>query len=1292
MKILYSFACLLVSIMFYGQKINIDWNGYQIYDFGITQKKLPKFKTNLSSARSSYDRNNLFINIKHQTNTQNLKITNLIWETVAAKNLYDLSPELISTDEIKSISYPNRSTDANISLNLFKRENRTIKRLVSFNIVKDNSKKLRQQLTFVGTTDNPLSNGNFYKIKVNKTGIYKITYQFLQQNGINPANINPQNFRVYGNGGIMLPEFNQDTKYSALQEDAIQLVGGEDGVWNENDYALFYAQGSDGYNLYDYTNGNGFVRRETRTDQPNHLKNIYNDNAYYFINFDIGAGKRVPTLDGILPSNLITDYDAYQFIDQDQINLLKLGRTWVQETAFVDDKNISFNTPISLNANDDVKYRVRVIGYKSQQNSIDFSINGQDATNIDVPNGNEYYSLVYKGSVNGLNGQNINIQLSPNVSTNPNGLFYLDYAEVQYKQSLIFNGGQMNFRDFGIESGSNQRYGFSVANASDIEQIWDVTDITNAKRLTNKGDNNNFKFAYTADNPYFNNEFVAFKASAAYEPGFVGKIANQNLHGLQNIDYLMITQPEMMSQAQRLADYHQNKNNLTVKVVDVNKIYNEYSSGSKDLTAIRDFVTQLNTPNGSLKYVFLLGDSSFDYKDKYPNNDNIIFGYQSENSADFINSYITDDYIVMTSPQTTGYISNIIPDLPVGRLPASNLTEAKEMIDKTLAYYNALPGQSSPFGIWRLNLDFIADDDKDGGTPFHTIMDQDIVHTFESNNTKPEYHIKKLYLDAFSAQSSAGGQRYPQINQAISSDIGNALFMFYFGHGGPYGWAQERILTTDEIGNFNNFSSIYSRFPLVSTITCEFTLWDNPDIFSSGEQVMKKEDGGAATMITSSRGLSVYYGINFSGILIDNIFDNTQNNDFKSLGDAYLNARRIYGANSNHMKVNFLGDPAMKLSKPKNLIQIDEIQTPTPNLIRALDFVTVKGRVNKEDGTLDTDFNGKVVLNVFDKLINKSTLNNDGDIEPILNYIEEGNAIVKTAGKVENGVFTVKFYVPKDINYTVGEGRILTYADNGEKDVYNNMPYQIGGINPDGIQDDEPPVAHLYLNNTNFVNGGITNKDPMLLVCLTDNTGINATGAGVGHDITTYLDGQVINTKILNDYYSPGEGNGCKAEDLEEFQKGSVTYPLRGLKKGKHTLTFKVWDINNNSTTESLEFIVKDPNEDNLVINRLLNWPNPFTDKTYIQFEHNCDDILEVNVQIYTITGKLVRNIRQTVSAEPYLEGYRTPRQAIEWDGKDDFGSNVAKGTYIYKVFVKSTNPEKCKGTAQAIEKMVILK
>lgn len=1303
------------------QTIKIQWEGNKVIDYGSYQITVPTFK----NEGFSYEDGSVYYRSAIKFTGSNQTVSNMVWEKISQKELFDVSTYSIPNKERNEISnYTNPYTKeitSNVKVSALKFEKDGIYRLSSFHIISSsnvlpNAKSVTGK---IGTTENPLKSGNFYKIKVDKSGVFKITAKFLRDNGINPSNINPKNFRIYGNGGLMLPEHNQDTRYSALQEDAIQVMGEADGIWNEDDYALFYAQGPNGYNVYkNYDTPNGTLNRriETRTDKPGNFINLYEDFAYYFINFDLGPGKRVQENDQAVNTSVISRYDDYQFINEEKFNLMKIGRIWTGD-AITGNKAITFSTKSPILASDIIRYRTRVIAYQSSGNQITTSINGLNPlpSTISAGEKKEYIPITDNGTVTNLQGSQLTFNYAPNTAANPNGKFYFDYAEVQYKEDLKFNNSQMNFRSYDIVEGSGNLYTFSISDASAIEQVWEVADPTNVTKKVNKsGSNASFSFGYLANSNTFVNEFVAFKSADAFTPSFVGKIENQDLSGLQNIDYLMITTPELMGHAQRLANFYQNKYN--VAVVDVNKIYNEFSSGGKDITAIRDFATKLNTPSGKLKYAFILGDASYDYKGKNHPGADIVPSYESEESGDYANSFVTDDYFAMTSPQSLGAVllSSTLPDFPIGRLPAGNVSEAKLLIDKTLAYNNALPGQSTPFGEWRMKLDFVVDDDADNQFPFHNTMNEAIIKAnmergvisvtnptnptgppivTEYQNYAPEYNIRKLYLDAFTAQTSAGGQRYPQVNQAISNDVGNSLYLFYFGHGGINGWAQERVLTIDEIQNFNNYNNVYSRFPLVSTITCEFTLWDDPATFSAGEQVLKSKQGGASMMLTSSRAIGVGYGEEFTTIFTRHLFE-LVNDDFVNLGDAFLKAKIEKRIHTDHLKVNLLGDPATKLSRPKRLLNIDEIESPVPGQLRALDFVKVKGHINKADGTLDTNFNGRVAINIFDKRLSKKTLNNDGlpKMSPVLSYTEENGAIVKSSGQAVNGVFTVEFYVPKDINYEIGNGRILAYADNKVFDVFNNQVQKIGGINPDGINDNQSPKVKLYMNNTNFADGGITDQNPLLLACVTDDKGINSTGSGIGHDITVILDGKIINTVVLNDFYFSGDGNGCLNASLADYQKGNVNYPFRNLAPGPHQLTFKVWDINNNSTTETLNFVVKDETNQNLIVNKLLNWPNPFTSKTYVQFEHNCDSALDVNVQIYTITGKLVKTISTMVTAEPFFQGFRTPRTAIEWDGKDDFGDAVGKGTYIFKIFAKSQNQDKCKGSATAVEKMVILK
>ena len=838
-RILTLFISSIFSTFLFSQSIKLNWEGSTVIDYGSSKVTVPFFK----NESFVYEDGGVYLRMVEKQSGSDRKVINLTWEKITSKELFDIQNYTLPTEDQSEISnYTNPYTQektTNIRVTALKFENGTIYRLSSFNIINAEDKNVNKSRTRqAGTAENPLKQGNFYKIKVDKSGVFKITAKFLRDNGMNPGNINPRNFRIYGNGGLMLPEHNQDPRFDTLQENAIQVVGEDDGVWNDDDYALFYAQGPNGYNVYKSGNGNGKRRIETRSDKSNNFINIYEDFAYYFINFDTGPGKRIQEIDQPINSNIITRYDDYQYINDEKFNLMKVGRIWTGD-AFSGNKTITFNTKSPIQPSDEILYRTRYIAHQSPGNQMTVNINNLNPVTFSVSTADrrEYVPTVYSNSISNLSGNQISFNYEPNTASNPNGKFYFDYAEVQYKEDLKFNNSQMNFRRYDIAESSGNIYTFSLSEASSVEQVWQVSDITNVSRKVNKsGNSTNFNFGYVANSTLFVNEFVAFKNSDAYTPAFVGKIDNQDLASLVDIDYLMITVPEMMGQAQRLANYY--KDQYNVAVVDVNKIYNEFSSGSKDITAIRDFATKLNTPAGKLKYLFILGDTSYDFKGKNHPGSSVVPSYQSEESGNFSDSFVTDDYFVMTGVQSLGAVSvaSTLPNLPVGRLPAANISEAKLLIDKALSYNNANPGQSNSFGEWRMKLDFVVDDDADNTFPFHNTMNKSLVDVFEKNdNVRKEYNIRKLYLDAFPAQTSAGGQRYPQVNQAISNDMGNSLYLFYFGHGGINGWAQERVMTIDQIQNFNNYNNIYSRFPLVSTITCEFTLWDDPGTFSAGE-------------------------------------------------------------------------------------------------------------------------------------------------------------------------------------------------------------------------------------------------------------------------------------------------------------------------------------------------------------------------------------------------------------------------------------------------------------------------
>jgi hypothetical protein len=1288
---LYIFIAFFYQVLTFtpvAQTITINWEGLRNFYYSTDQ---PKTYPYFSNENYSIDEGIPTLYYAEKTNfTGDVYVSNLQWKPIEKSQLGDTPIDFIPSDELFSASVTKSRDQKFISVTIktLKKIGNTIFQLVSFTIDKKNPqvKNFSSSESHLNV-ESVLQNGTWYKIKIAKTGIYRIDRNLLQSLGINVNTLDPKTIRIFGNGGKMLPEPTSYFRYDNLKENAIFVHGEDDGIFNSEDYILFYGQGPDYW-----------IRNST----VKHKKNIYEDYAYYFININQTTGKRIQTSHYQTPNaKVYTDYDDHQFFEEDILNLNQVGKIWVGENlGLKNHKEVQF--PVhDLVSGSTIKWKYSWVSRNGINGKINISYN-------DSP----IYSSILKPSKNDLdfaigsqsqsiisNNNQLKFTFKFDNSANPSAEFYPDYFEVIYKQKLKFNGSQMNFRTFEpIENG--KIYGFNFVPTEDFE-VWDVSDIVNAKKLERSSNSYNFSYQLSSDN--FKNEMVAFKHVAAFTPEIVGKITNQALHSISDIDYVIITVPEFVSQANRIKNLYQTQNQLQVEVVTVNQIYNEFSSGGQDLTGIRDFLRYLyKKDNGKLKYVLLLGSTSYDYKNKTGTGYNLIPTYQSYNSTGLNYSFATDDFITILDDDEANMIgedaniSSTQLDIAVGRMIAKNLTEASLCVDKSVKYNNGNASQGTPFGDWRLKASLIVDIDSD--TNFHNKIEETIAQNIFEKSLK-EYTLRKLYIDSYNADYTTGGARFPQVTDAIKAAFNNgSIVINYFGHGGPLSLSQYRLFSKEDIKSLTNFNKDFSRLPLFITISCDVSVWDNPSLNSLGDLLYLKRNGGANSMITTNRALSIIYGLNMNPVIMKNIFiKNPDKNKYIALGEALrLSKKEIINGESR--KISLLGDPAQSLVYPKRKINVTKINGIDANnfsgIIKALDFVTIEGQILDENGAVDPSFSGNIQTVLYDKPIEKKTLNNFSfsSLNPPLEYKEQINAVYKGGSKVKNGNFNIEFYVPKDINYNIGEGKLILYSDNSEIDaLYVKNDLKIGEINPNGINDTEGPKIGLYMNNLNFTNGGITDRSPYLLACVTDSTGINSTGLGIGHDITGILNNNVHGTIILNDFYTGGESSPCLNPSLKDYQKGKVWYRLDNLETGNHTIKFKVWDINNNSSSATLDFLVVENGNQGLIIKKLLNWPNPFTTKTFFHFEHNCPDILEVQVQIFTISGKLVKTINKTVTSQPFNEGYRTDKYGIEWDGLDDYGDKIGKGVYIYRVKVKGTS-EFCKGSVSQVEKLVILK
>lgn len=1110
-----------------------------------------------------------------------------------------------------------------------------------------------------------LATGNWYKVAVKGAGIYKIDIPLLSELGINAANLSSGSIRLFGNGGGMLPEANNGLRPDDLEENAIMVVDGGDGILNGTDYILFFSNGTD------------LWIRDSVNKRFTHKKNLYSDKAYYYLMIG-GSGKRIgDSPANFLPNVVVNSFDERTFHELDTINFLGSGKEWYGEefsntpghslsrNFSIDVPDIQTSSPVTV-VTDCLARSVSVAS------RFDVLVNNQPLQQITIPAvGSGLYDAVAQetkgqASMNILQpGLSITYSYVPG-SFNSQG--WLNWFEVFSRRNLSMNGiSQVLFRDWA--SVGNNVAEFDVANADQTTQVWDVTDpLTPVKMLANL-QGTDLRFANSCEQL---KEYVAFNSSNLLRPAAIGKIPNQDLHGLASTDFIIVTTQTLLPQAQRLADFHRAKNNFKYAIVTTDQAYNEFSSGVPDPSAIRDLVKMFYdrsaaSPANRPKYLLLFGDASFDYKDRVNNNTNLVPAYENPNSLDPLGSYTSDDFFGFLDDNEDINSTIIINqlDIGIGRVPAKNAVEAKNYVDKVETYYN-----KESLGPWRNNQLFIADDED-----FNLHLQDAEVLTTTSQATAPIFNITKVYLDAFKQESGAGGSRYPQANQAINNQVYNGTLIWnYSGHGGANRLAEEVILDQDIVNSWNNAN----KLPLFVTATCDFAPYDNPTINSLGENLLLRPKTGGIGLMTTTRIV-----FSFSNRIMNNNYlqfalQRDSSGSYKSLGESIRVAKNYTYQTStdiaNNRKFTLLGDPALTIAYPLLKIRatkVNNVPASQVDTIRATDKVVMEGEVTNFADNLLPDFNGTVYPIVFDKPQTIRTLGND-PASQVVSFQAQNNILYKGKASVVNGKFSFSFKVPRDINYQLGNGKLSLYAENGSNDANGFFTnFIIGGIGSNADNDKEGPVIKAYLNDDKFVNGSITNEDPVLIVKLSDSSGINTAGTGIGHDIVATLDNDNRQYFILNDFYEA---------DLNSYQQGSIHFQLPTLTAGIHSLKIKAWDVLDNSSEFILEFNVSKDEE--LVLNHVLNYPNPFTTRTQFWFEHNKpNQNLQVKVQVFTLTGKVVKTIKQTINDA----GNRSCE--VEWDGRDEFGDKLGRGVYLYRLTVISIDGKK----KEKLEKLVIL-
>lgn len=1108
----------------------------------------------------------------------------------------------------------------------FVKRNNRIEKLVEFTIIlNENPGQLKlTKSAYQWKSTSVLASGKWIKLKTKAKGIYKITYDQINQWGF----ANPELIVMYGNGGYMLPELNKNNRF-----DDLSLYPVWKGKDNSGKDCLFF-----------YSAGNIQIREDLKTGLFTHQQNYYSTETYFYLS-DQGTALTVNKIAELQESadNKITSFPNYSFYEKESLNLINSGSQWYGE-RFLAGSTQTVN--LTLDEPDPAKpgqYTVSLAGRSSSSSTMAVSLNGVSAktitfgaVNVSDPTTN-YGDDQIVGFSNNLTSKNIQVKLIYTAS-NSSSEAWLDYIAVNYQSLLNMNSDVFYFRGKGA-TGEFPVSEFDLSGAGSSTRILDVTDVNAVVEVPAVFADGLLKFK---SNSVTTREYVAFNpAGSIPSPDLVGNVDNQNLHAAELSEMIIVANPNLLGAANDLADFHRTHDQMTVQVVTPEIIYNEFSGGLPDPSGIRNYFRMcydlgVQSGKNTLKYVLLMGDGSYDNRNVLGKNHNLIPTYQSENSISPVESFVSDDFYVFLDEDEGGSKGTV--DLGIGRIPASTNDEATGVIDKIRDYHN-----KETLGNWRNVVTFIGDDE-DNST--HMTQAENLANFVNQNY--PAFYTDKIYFDAYKQVSTPGGEKYPDVNAAIINRVKQGtLVMNYTGHANEKNLAAEDALDISTINSWTN----YNRLPVFVTATCEYSRFDANET-TAGESILFNPRGGGVGLFSTTR--LVYSGANF--VLNSRFFryifakDDLGNN--LRLGDVMRLSKAAANTGINQLNFSLLADPAMRLANPEYQIKTTsmnglDVET-TVDTIRTLSVVTVKGFIADSNGSKLTSFNGEIIPTVYDKAMRVETLGNGG--QSPMSYNVQNSVIYKGLASVINGDFEFSFFVPKDISFKVDKGKILYYAYNETIDANGYFGgFYIGGSSNSTITDTSGPEINLYLNSNTFKDGGTVSASSVLLADISDATGINTAGTGIGHDITAVLDNDNSGIMVLNDYFQA---------DKDSYTSGKIVFPMTNLAEGEHTLKLKVWDVLNNSSEVEIRFVVKD----DFRIESVVCYPNPMQGETRFVFTHNQpDETFDVDLEVFETSGSRIDWIQDRVGSSG------TESMPLEWIPAER-SIVMRPGVYIYRI------------------------
>ena len=1071
-----------------------------------------------------------------------------------------------------------------------------------------------------------LADGHWVKIRVSESGVCRMSFSELRSAGLEPSQV-----RVFGYGGAQ-----KEQDFSKPNIDDLPQVP----VYVGEDYILFYVQGPISWTY----NGSRFA----------HTRNTYSDFGYYLLSDDAGDMLLFPEAEAVSGSPTdVTYYSYYQVQDEDSVNLIDRtgvsggGRTFYGEQfAAGQTRTFTFSTPYANGDNSSVY--IDMAANAATTSTVKAKLNNTSSKSIYISSIPDHYTFGVAGTIS-MNGaseeqnQRVTIQF---VNSNASALAWLNYIEITTPSELVMTGSYMGIRSL-VNRNTTNPVRFLLRNTTASTQIWDVTDLAAIQRMPTTMVDDQLAWVGTqADGVH---EYIAVNTDGTkfVQAEVVGEVKNQNLHALNNIDYIIICPEGYEDVSEDLAKAHEAKQAITYAIVTDQQVYNEFSSGTPDATAYRWLMKMLydRAKNGigqQPRWLLLMGHGTFDNRKLLRNSGtSLLLTYQSKNSVNEIKAYATDDYFAYLDDNEGAIDTQGRMDIGVGRLPVESLDEARTTVDKMIQYI-----RNEQTGKWKNQLVYLADDGENGT---HTETAEKSAELVRIKN--PDFIVHKIFLDAYPQEVNASGESYPLAKNRVLNLLKNGVLFFnYSGHGGYNAITNESILNLKDIAGMTNKNQAFWLFA-----TCNFAQCDAGKR-SAAETAVLNPKGGAIGILAATRTVYASQNTNLNRSVCDTLFGHSDVFHYDmTLGEAISIGKNLLGSDENKLAYVLLGDPCMRLNYPTDY----HVETLTEmDTLNALSVQHVEGRIIDEDLNIVSDFNGKVDITIYDKMQSIPTRDNDnaGGDPRVIAYNDYPNTIFSGATDVKDGLFNYTFMVPKDIRYNFDNGRIVYYAVTADsletaEAVGHFEQFIIGGTGSTVAIDTIGPEMEIYLNSPAFRNGDKTYATPRFFANLYDKNGINTAGAGIGHDLMLIIDDDPKMIYSLNEYFTAANNS---------YQAGQVSYLMEELANGPHSLTFRAWDLLNNSTTKSLNFIVEaglDPS-----IYNVTTYPNPVQQSGVVHLIVNYDqpdELIETEIYLYNTAGQMVYSHKQD---NPDAVSINLP----------SLGLNT--GVYIYSVKIKSAS------------------